>query len=113
MFLYTEKSTFATAGPVMILRPALPNCPAGGCTKAQVLNQLPGSSTESGASPPFEMVAWQAGLGFAITGPGRYGLAIKSGRYELPNAAMADRKSTRLNSSHLGISYAVFCLKKK
>src|SRR5262245_63002804 len=28
------------------------------------------------------------------------------------NAAQ-DRKSTRLNSSHLGISYAVFCLKKK
>src|SRR5690606_41902392 len=28
-------------------------------------------------------------------------------------AAMADRKSTRLNSSHVKISYAVFCLKKK
>src|SRR3989454_1555531 len=27
--------------------------------------------------------------------------------------AMGDRKSTRLNSSHLVISYAVFCLKKK
>src|SRR5256885_8404714 len=27
--------------------------------------------------------------------------------------ACADRKSTRLNSSHLVISYAVFCLKKK
>src|SRR5258705_1988659 len=27
--------------------------------------------------------------------------------------ARPDRKSTRLNSSHLGISYAVFCLKKK
>src|SRR5258705_1820057 len=27
--------------------------------------------------------------------------------------ACLDRKSTRLNSSHLGISYAVFCLKKK
>src|SRR5437899_6097737 len=27
--------------------------------------------------------------------------------------ALPDRKSTRLNSSHLGISYAVFCLKKK
>src|SRR5437899_9089048 len=27
--------------------------------------------------------------------------------------ANQDRKSTRLNSSHLGISYAVFCLKKK
>src|SRR5258705_8325998 len=28
-------------------------------------------------------------------------------------AEPGDRKSTRLNSSHLGISYAVFCLKKK
>src|SRR5262245_64454298 len=28
-------------------------------------------------------------------------------------ASHQDRKSTRLNSSHLGISYAVFCLKKK
>src|SRR5205807_7112282 len=28
-------------------------------------------------------------------------------------ADLADRKSTRLNSSHLVISYAVFCLKKK
>src|SRR5436853_5971878 len=28
-------------------------------------------------------------------------------------AGHQDRKSTRLNSSHLGISYAVFCLKKK
>src|SRR5256885_9945065 len=31
--------------------------------------------------------------------------------YKLPRAR--DRKSTRLNSSHLVISYAVFCLKKK
>src|SRR5256885_9738409 len=30
-----------------------------------------------------------------------------------PVTATADRKSTRLNSSHLVISYAVFCLKKK
>src|SRR5207253_4542224 len=28
-------------------------------------------------------------------------------------AARGDRKSTRLNSSHVAISYAVFCLKKK
>src|SRR5947199_8031875 len=32
-------------------------------------------------------------------------------REEAPDRT--DRKSTRLNSSHLGISYAVFCLKKK
>src|SRR5256885_6123507 len=31
----------------------------------------------------------------------------------LPPALFRDRKSTRLNSSHLVISYAVFCLKKK
>src|SRR5690242_21034615 len=30
-----------------------------------------------------------------------------------PPDAPADRKSTRLNSSHMSISYAVFCLKKK
>src|SRR5690554_7353700 len=32
---------------------------------------------------------------------------------EVNNEAPADRKSTRLNSSHVRISYAVFCLKKK
>src|SRR3712207_8345811 len=38
------------------------------------------------------------------------------GAHEQPRAhppARADRKSTRLNSSHANISYAVFCLKKK
>src|SRR3712207_9349664 len=30
-----------------------------------------------------------------------------------PHRAAADRKSTRLNSSHANISYAVFCLKNK
>src|SRR5690625_3267439 len=33
--------------------------------------------------------------------------------YRLAEAAFGDRKSTRLNSSHVAISYAVFCLKKK
>src|SRR5690625_6332085 len=32
---------------------------------------------------------------------------------DLPLALSRDRKSTRLNSSHVAISYAVFCLKKK
>src|SRR3712207_8336277 len=31
----------------------------------------------------------------------------------LPGGTIADRKSTRLNSSHANISYAVFCFKKK
>src|SRR2546426_6274398 len=36
-----------------------------------------------------------------------------SSRTPSARAAASDRKSTRLNSSHLVISYAVFCLKKK
>src|SRR5436853_5189579 len=35
------------------------------------------------------------------------------GLFESKQDSNQDRKSTRLNSSHLGISYAVFCLKKK
>src|SRR5690606_39421048 len=33
--------------------------------------------------------------------------------FDVLKAAFQDRKSTRLNSSHVKISYAVFCLKKK
>src|SRR5688572_33306207 len=40
--------------------------------------------------------------------------ARRAGKYVASNAmASTDRKSTRLNSSHSQISYAVFCLKKK
>src|SRR5438477_4932580 len=35
------------------------------------------------------------------------------GRHARPLPVQRDRKSTRLNSSHMSISYAVFCLKKK
>src|SRR2546426_12536147 len=52
-----------------------------------------------------------------ISAPGddarpRAARARRRRRGRLPPSA-ADRKSTRLNSSHLVISYAVFCLKKK
>src|SRR2546426_4560788 len=40
-------------------------------------------------------------------------LKIKPPRLDRLVERPADRKSTRLNSSHLVISYAVFCLKKK
>src|SRR2546427_6443899 len=36
-----------------------------------------------------------------------------AGRISRPRETTVDRKSTRLNSSHSQISYAVFCLKKK
>src|SRR3989454_3724466 len=52
--------------------------------------------------------------------PGREGNAIELGDtptwhrlWANASRTLLDRKSTRLNSSHLVISYAVFCLKKK
>src|SRR5438067_8894395 len=39
--------------------------------------------------------------------------ALPTGRAIAPLDGAGDRKSTRLNSSHVSISYAVFCLKKK
>src|SRR5690625_6162783 len=45
------------------------------------------------------------------TGSGK--LSIKEGAAYSEAATTTDRKSTRLNSSHVAISYAVFCLKKK
>src|SRR5256885_8792607 len=44
---------------------------------------------------------------------GRYPNSRSAGKVVLHRALHRDRKSTRLNSSHLVISYAVFCLKKK
>src|SRR5690625_6282620 len=38
---------------------------------------------------------------------------ILSRNKQLEDSGFLDRKSTRLNSSHVAISYAVFCLKKK
>src|SRR5256885_7200372 len=47
------------------------------------------------------------------SGAGEGGGAAASGDGLGDGSPSADRKSTRLNSSHLVISYAVFCLKKK
>src|SRR3712207_8945611 len=43
---------------------------------------------------------------------GEYNVQI-DGEYNVQIEESEDRKSTRLNSSHANISYAVFCLKKK
>src|SRR3712207_8950341 len=40
-------------------------------------------------------------------------IAIANSSLPFPKSFKKDRKSTRLNSSHANISYAVFCLKKK
>src|SRR3712207_6939573 len=63
------------------------------------------------------------GEGNVISGNGEAGVRVngndttilgnKIGTSSSGNVPIGDRKSTRLNSSHANISYAVFCLKKK
>src|SRR5438477_5682316 len=45
--------------------------------------------------------------------PGACARGTTSAKSQTIGSAPGDRKSTRLNSSHMSISYAVFCLKKK
>src|SRR5256885_10769087 len=55
-------------------------------------------------------------LHYACGSPWLFLRPVRGGWGKLPPAydlLIEDRKSTRLNSSHLVISYAVFCLKKK
>src|SRR3712207_7071982 len=51
-----------------------------------------------------------AGVGLDPVVPGAQAAEVPAGGRA---AGVVDRKSTRLNSSHANISYAVFCLKKK
>src|SRR2546430_10942464 len=58
-------------------------------------------------------LAFLAALLLAYAGK-KIRLVCDNGRFHTTKAVQAlDRKSTRLNSSHSQISYAVFCLKKK
>src|SRR5690606_41407728 len=76
---------------------------------------LPISGREGGEQVPLVLVV--VGTGQRVPGTVLVALGIQAGA-QLPLAVqrvapLQDRKSTRLNSSHVKISYAVFCLKKK
>src|SRR2546426_7092993 len=60
---------------------------------------------------PIEMMGRLVELVLSVACGERGPAEQRDGKYELYKTT--DRKSTRLNSSHLVISYAVFCLKKK
>src|SRR5690606_41194003 len=101
----------ATAPPAthtLSLHDALPICPPG-----------PGGSSHRSAHPRHG----RAGGGGRRASGSEHALGARIGE-DLPQAPGGerrrparlpggDRKSTRLNSSHVKISYAVFCLKKK
>src|SRR5690242_21411414 len=72
----------------------------------------------------FRSKPMEAGLSLAVAFDNGTILRAEDLTFDLPsykndfllginNALNLDRKSTRLNSSHMSISYAVFCLKKK
>src|SRR5439155_12728630 len=68
-----------------------------------------------GATRPTSNHSRQAATSFVASRPAPKMIRCV-GRIVRPGSAadtMKDRKSTRLNSSHVAISYAVFCLKKK
>src|SRR5256886_9104466 len=70
------------------------------------------------ATPSADMLAWAQTMVFAAVGrpPATFSdLDALPGalRQAVADCLAGDRKSTRLNSSHSQISYAVFCLKKK
>src|SRR3712207_8631358 len=62
--------------------------------------------------PPAARVVGGAGVRMMEDGHGRTWFC-SGAPYPLKSGERGDRKSTRLNSSHANISYAVFCLKKK
>src|SRR5688572_31721513 len=71
----------------------------------------------AGKRPFFRSLGWEWGGGFTLwrsAGLAVILLLVGMGIVWLTGPTdNADRKSTRLNSSHSQISYAVFCLKKK
>src|SRR5207253_6905674 len=63
----------------------------------------------------FALEPWHRSHAKAVTELAAQGAPVRAlvAGQALGESSLLDRKSTRLNSSHVAISYAVFCLKKK
>src|SRR3989454_5543261 len=108
VFLNSEPSHRCAPGPRPAPRREFPGGPAafGTLTYADVLNHW---SKVCGA-PAFGLATWFGRRPAKLL---RSNNPSPAGSLREPPVTVRDRKSTRLNSSHLVISYAVFCLKKK
>src|SRR5690554_5539409 len=89
---------------IEILECEIGRCKVGMTIRKEMLNSMQkahGGITYSLADTAF---------GFSANTYGKYAVSIET---SINHIEALDRKSTRLNSSHVRISYAVFCLKKK
>src|SRR3712207_8843871 len=77
-----------------------------GRARVTVLGRLGGLLADAALGLPLRATAYTVRRDVAVPMPD--GVSLRGDHYR-----PADRKSTRLNSSHANISYAVFCLKKK
>src|SRR5207249_12107048 len=77
------------------------------------LGHLPGHGADDAARPPHPDEDARGTPSGDLTDMQRAALMLVLLPSLLPCGPARDRKSTRLNSSHVSISYAVFCLKKK
>src|SRR3712207_6861140 len=103
MFSFFFNDTATTEIYPLSLHDALPSCPF-------LRRDLVGRQSVGSAAARFPLARRSDGPRLP-GGPNRCGA---DRRLRGGNAAgLRDRKSTRLNSSHANISYAVFCLKKK
>src|SRR5207249_9428909 len=74
------------------------------------------SGYAAGEIPDYQMSAFLMAVffrGMSLRETADFTMAMVRSGETLDLSAIRDRKSTRLNSSHVSISYAVFCLKKK
>src|SRR6266480_5293001 len=102
--------------PSLLLEIGCEELPAGACREAEA--QLPELARAHIGTAPSQLFVGPRRLAFLIDDlPEQTAdLWVKGPPENLRDraaAGFADRKSTRLNSSHMSISYAVFCLKKK
>src|SRR5699024_11492291 len=107
--LFLSESRSSSVIPTLSLHDALPiSVHLGICYVFKAKFGIIGL-TDNHKSRRFQGLGKVAGLGGNLVGKEAVGVGRRQAGFGLPQP---DRKSTRLNSSHVSISYAVFCLKK-
>src|SRR5439155_2264588 len=97
------RATATTDLYTLSLHDALPICLARG-------GELGGDGRDAAALDPYVAGGVEPRLGVEHVAAREDDIVLLAAE---PGVRYRDRKSTRLNSSHVAISYAVFCLKKK